>query len=460
MNHVNTNPSLIEDLLENRHVSELRAVLNTWLPRELVELVSQSSTEKKILIFSVLSPELAARTFEYLPFRIQQEIINQLPSEKAANLLNELSPDDRTAFLEELPQATVNELLKLLSTKERSLTLKLLGYPENSVGRLMTPDYLAVKIDWTIQEVLDYIRKYGRDSETIDFIYVIDDKGHLIDDLKIREFLLASPHAQVKDLADHKFIALSVNDDDDIAINLFRKYNRVALPVTDAKGILIGIVTIDDILALADKRDTEEVQRIGGTVALDAPYMETSFFQLMKKRASWLVLLFLGETLTATAMGYFQGEIAKAVVLTLFLPLIISSGGNSGSQASTLIIRAMALNEVSIRDWWKIMKREALAGIFLGSILGAIGLLRITTWSLFTDIYGPHWFLIGLTVCFALIGVVIWGTISGSMFPLLLRCLGFDPATASAPFVATLVDVTGVVIYFYIAFYLLHGSLL
>lgn len=450
----------IQDLLEEGKISELRAILNNWFPHDIVDLIEQLPQEKYFILFSILEPKLAARTFEYLPLRTQKEIIHYLSSEKAANLLNELSPDDRTTFLEELPQSTVNELLKLLSTQERSLTLKLLGYPENSVGRLMTTDYLAVKMDWTVQRVLDHIRENGRDSETINVIYVIDDEGKLIDDLRIREFLLVPVNYRVSDLADRKFVSLSVNDDDEKAIQMFRKYNRVALPVTDAKGTLLGIVTIDDILNLTEQEFTEDIQKIGGSEALDEPYMEMSFLKLMRKRAGWLVILFVGEMLTATAMGYFEKEIARAVVLALFVPLIISSGGNSGSQASTIIIRSLALGEIKLTDWWRIMRREVFSGLFLGSMLGIIGFLRISIWSLFTNLYGPHWLLVAVTVCFALIDVVMWGTLSGSMLPLILKRLGADPAASSAPFVATLVDVTGLIIYFSIAIVILQGTLL
>lgn len=450
----------IQDLLQQGKISELRVILNQGLPYDLVDLIEQVPQEEQLIIFSLLEPKLAVQTFEYLPLKMQKDIINYLPSDKAAHILNELSPDDRTTFLEELPQSTVNELLKLLSMPERAITLKLLGYPENSVGRLMTPDYLAVKLDWTIQRVLDYIREHGHDSETINIIYVVDDQGKLIDDLRIREFLLVPPHYRVKDIADQKFVSLSVNDNDEQAIQMFKKYNRVALPVTDSKGILLGIVTIDDILNLSEEISTEDIQKIGGSEALDEPYMDIPFLKLMRKRAGWLVILFIGEMLTATAMGYFEAEIAQAVVLALFVPLIISSGGNSGSQASTIIIRSLALGEINLKDWWRVMRREVFSGLFLGSVLGSIGFLRISLWSLFTNLYGPHWFLVALTIFFTLIGVVMWGTITGSMLPLILKRLGADPAASSAPFVATLVDVTGLIIYFSIAIFILHGSLL
>lgn len=440
--------------------SDLREFILRQSPSDLAEFIQTKTEDEQNLIFSILPETLAVDTFEYLSFSSQKTILSFLSSEKAAYLLNHLSPDDRTAFLEELPTSVVNQLIKLLSPEERILTLKLLGYPEDSVGRLMTPDYIAIKKDWTVMDVLNYVRKHGHDSETINVIYVIDDKGVLLDDIRIRELLFAPLDAKVSELMDNQFVALSAYDNEEVAVQVFLKYDRVALPVVDKAGVLIGIVTFDDILELVNEEDTEDIQKIGGMEALEEPYMLTPFFDLMRKRVGWLIILFLGEMLTATAMGYFQNEIAKAVVLALFIPLIISSGGNSGSQASTLIIRAMALGEVKLKDWWKVMRREVFSGIFLGSVLGIIGFFRVVVWSAFTDIYGPHWLLIAFTVCFSLIGVVLWGTLSGSMLPFLLRSFGLDPATCSAPFVATLVDVTGVVIYFSIALLILQGTLL
>lgn len=434
--------------------------LNTSSPVDLADLIKAKPLEEQLLIFSVLSQELAVSTFEYLPFRIQKDILYTLPAHQIASLLNALAPDDRTALLVELPVDTVNQLLKYLSPIERALTIKLLGYPENSVGRLMTPDFIAIKMDWTVKQVLDFIREKGKDSETINVIYAVDDNGVLIDDFRIRQFLLASLDKKVRDLADYKFLSLHVDDDEEKAIEMFRKYARAALPVIDAKGVLLGIVTIDDIIDVAVEEDTEDIQKLGGVEALKEPYMEIPFLNLMHKRANWLVILFLGEMLTASAMGFFEAEISKAVVLALFLPLIISSGGNAGSQASTLIIRAMALGEVTIKDWWRIMHREIFSGVFLGIVLGIIGFFRVTLWSLFTDIYGIHWMLIAITIGLSLLGVVTWGTLVGAMLPLLLKRSGFDPAVSSTPLVATMVDVTGLIIYFTIAIFVLRGTLL
>ena len=308
--------------------------------------------------------------------------------------------------------------------------------------------------------MLRYIRKYGKYSETINVIYVVDDQGVLVDDIKIREFLFVSPETTVEEIMDRKFLALSVNDDEESAIIIFKNNNRVALPVVDVKGVLLGIVTIDDVLRLAEEEYTEDIQKMGGTEALDEPYIDMPIQKLIQKRAGWLIILFLGELLTASAMAFFEDEIAKAVVLALFVPLIISSGGNTGSQAATLIIRAMALGEITIKDWWHVMKREIVSGFALGLMLGVLGFLRVFIWTFFSDVYGIHWFGVGLTVGFSLIGVVLWGSLAGSMLPLVLKRLGFDPAVSSAPFIATLVDVTGLLIYFSFAILFLKGLLL
>lgn len=434
--------------------------VNESTPVDLAELIEKQSSEERINTFRALPQSMAVLTFEYISFRTQKEILHQLPSDQMAQLLNALSPDDRTTLLEELPSEIVNQLLKYLSPEERALSIKLLGYPENSVGRLMTPDYIAIKLNWTVKQVLDYVREKGADSETINVIYAIDDKGILIDDFRIRQFLLASLDAKVESLADRQFISLKVNDNSETAVNVFRKYARVALPVTDTKGLLLGIVTFDDILTISTDEATEDIQKIGGVEALNEPYLEIPFINFVQKRIGWLTILFIGEMFTATAMGFFEDEIAKAVVLALFVPLIISSGGNTGSQSSTLIIRAMALGEVKLKDWWKIMRREVLTGLVLGIALGLLGFFRVSIWSLFTDLYGDHWLAIAITIFLTLIGVVLWGAIVGSMLPLILKRCGFDPAVSSAPFVATLVDVTGLIIYFSIALITLQGILL
>lgn len=448
-----------EQLAREQQPQELRSFLDDQLITDIAELIYEDPDQASLIINN-LTLSRAAAAFRILEFPTQEEIIRDLPATKTAELLNELPPDDRTAFLEELPAQAVQELIKLLDPEERKVTLSLLGYKENSVGRLMTPDYIAARAHWTVAQVLKHIRMYGKDSETIDVIYIIDSQGKLLDDFRIREFLLVSPDTVVESLMDDRFVALHVNDDQEDAIQTFRLENRVALPVLDAGGVMLGIVTIDDILWIANEEHTEDIQKIGGTEALDEPYLDMPLLRLIKKRVGWLIILFIGEMLTASVMAYFEDEIAKAVVLAMFIPLIISSGGNSGSQASTLIIQAMALGELTIKDWWRVMRREIVSGLMLGSVLGIIGFVRIIIWNQFFHTYGEHTLLIGATLGVSLIGVVLWGTFSGSMLPLLLKRAGADPASSSAPFVATLVDVTGLLIYFSVAYMFLQGILL
>ncbi len=331
----------LRDITRNRHASDL------------AELLTGLSLEDQVVAFRVLPRKDAAAVFEYLTQEAQESLLKAMAQEDVAALLNNMAPDDRTLFLEELPATVTRQLLALLTPAERSVALTLLGYPEKSVGRLMTPQYVAVREQWTVREVMDYVRAHGHDSETLNVIYVVDEQGLLIDDIRIREFLLAPLDQRVADLMDRRFVALKATDDQDAAVAVFRQYDRTALPVTDTAGMLIGIVTIDDVLDVAEARATREIQRIGGSEALDEPYMEIAFWRMIQKRAGWLTALFLGEMLTATAMGAFEEEISRAVVLALFVPLIISSGGNSGSQAATLVIRALALGEVGLRDWWR-----------------------------------------------------------------------------------------------------------
>lgn len=438
---------IIRDFLDDQNIADVAELINDY-------------PEYEDRIIANLSIHRAASTFKILDFPTQKRIVSELPSFKTAELLNELQADDRTDFLEDLPKEVLRELIKLLDPEERKITLALLGYPEDSVGRLMTPDYVYVYEYNSVSEVFDIIRKYAKNTETIDVIYVINEQGQLMDDLRIKEFILAAPDKKVNELMDERVIALHVNDDQEHANQVFKMNNRVALPVVDDNNVLLGIITIDDILWVAQEEFSEDMQKMGGTEALNEPYLEMPLLKLFRKRIGWLVVLFIGEMLTATAMGFFQDEIAKAIVLALFVPLIISSGGNSGSQASTLIIQAMAVGEIGVTDWWRVLKREILSGLMLGTILGFIGFIRVAIWQQFTHIYGEHWFFIALTVGISLIGVVLWGTLSGSMLPMFLKRLGADPAVSSAPFVATLVDVTGLIIYFSVAYLFLQGILL
>lgn len=452
--------SNVTNLLRSGDIAKLRDQLVHCSPPALAGVIRALPIEEQVIVFRVLPRAMAADVFEFLELTDQEQLLKAMGNEDTAGLLNNMAPDDRTSLFEELPAAVTKRLLELLSPEERAVAVKLLGYPEGSIGRLMTPHYIAVHKDWTVQQVLDYVRRYGQNSETLSVIYVVDQGGKLIDDIHIREFLLTSPETLVTDLMVYRYVALSATDAEVDAIAVFKEEDRKALPVVDSGGILIGIVTIDDVLEVAETIATQEIQRIGGSEVLAEPYMKVALGRMVRKRAGWLVILFLGEMLTATAMGFFEGEIQQAVVLALFVPLIISSGGNSGSQATTLVIRALALGEIALKDWWRVMRREILTGLALGIILGTIGFVRITAWAGLSGAYGPHWLLVGWTVSVSLIAIVMWGSVAGSMLPFALRRVGFDPATASAPFVATLVDVTGLVIYFSVGIMFLRGTLL
>ncbi len=439
----------------------LQALLDDQLIMDVAELIEEYP-EEDVNIINHLSIQRAVSVFKILDFSLQEKLIEKLPRNKVGQIINELPPDDRTSLFEELPGNIVKELLKLLSFDELKVTLRLLGYPEDSVGRRMTPDYLDVKEEWTVQEGLDHIRAFGKDSETIDVVYVIDKNGKLVDDLRIREFLLVDPDVKITDLTDGRYTSLSVTDTQEEALVIFRKENRVALPVIDEHHTLLGIVTIDDMLDVANEEYTEDLQKMGGSEVLDEPYLDINLFKLFRKRGGVLVILFIGEMLTATAMQHYQdaGIFINFADLILFIPLILSCGGNSGSQATTLIVQAIALGEVTLKDWWQIMKREFISGLLLGTLLGVIGFVRISIWQLagIYD-YGPHWILMAFTIFFALIGVILWGSMMGSMLPIVLKKFKIDPATSSAPFVATIVDVTGIIIYLSVAIIVL-GNLL
>ena len=450
----------IKELIAERNFSALREAFVDWSPADVAECITELPEDEQAVVFRLLPHAQATDVFEYLDSDAQHVVLKAMGHAEAARILNDMSADDRTALLEELPGAAVVQLLQLLSPEEKAVAQSLLNYPEDSVGRLMTTEFVSVRADWSVQQVLDHIRAHGQDSETLNVIYVTDERGCLIDDVRIREFLLAPTETKVADIHDSSFIALRAADDQSRALELFKKYDRNTLPVVDSEGKLLGIVTVDDMLDVQEEESTEDMQKLGGVEALEEPYMEAPLFELVRKRAVWLVVLFLGEMFTATAMGFFEHELEKAVMLALFIPLIISAGGNAGSQATSLLIRAMALGEVKLADWWRVMRRELASGALLGLILGLIGFSRVAIWGHFSTIYGPHFYLVGATVGIAVLGVVLWGSIAGSMLPMLLRRIGLDPATSSAPFVATLVDVTGLVIYFTAAVLLLRGTVL
>lgn len=450
----------VERLVAERRPAEVRRRLEDLPAPDVAEVFRHMSHEKEAVAFRLLPRVLARAAFEYLDLDDQEVLLRSLGEREVAEILNEMAPDDRTALLEELPGSVTRRLLNLLDDDERHVATELLGYPEESIGRLMTPDYVAVKPHWTITQALEHVRVYGSDSETLNVVYVVGENGVLIDDLRMRELLLVDPETRIEELMDARFVSLVASDDQELAVGEFIKHDRSALPVTDTDGVLVGIVTVDDVLDVAQEEATEDIQMLGGVAALEEPYLKISLRGVIRKRAFWLVLLFLGQLLTTTAMGFFESEIANAVVLALFLPLIISSGGNSGSQAAALVTRAMALGEVTVRDWWEVAKRELAAGLALGLLLGGLGFLRVAIWGGVFDAYGEHWLLIAVVVALALVGVVLWGSLTGSLLPIVLKRLGADPAVSSTPVVATIVDVVGIVIFFLLARAVLTGTVL
>lgn len=428
-------------------------------PAEVSKLLETLPHEHAINTFLSLPEPIQAKIFAFLDHQLQGSIVEELPRQQISNILNNLESNDRTAFFEMLDGLQVTEYLNLLNDKNRLATYDLLGYPEQSVARLINTNFTTVRKEWTIGQAVEHLRRFYSDTPAANVIFVVDSGGKLVDDIPIRRLVLNDPGKKIEELMDGFYVKMDIQDSIEDAIQKFKEYDRVAIPVTNNNNVVMGVVTIDDVIDEAEEKDTKEMQKFGGVESLDLPYVKTGFFTMIQKRAGWLVILFIGEMLTATAMGYFQVELDKAMVLALFVPLIISSGGNSGSQAATLIIRAMALQELSYKDWWYVMRREILSGLTLGLILGIIGFVRIAIWQKIGWYnYGKDfsWTSVAFTVSLTLIGIVMWGTISGSMIPMFLKRLKLDPAASSAPFVATLVDVTGLIIYFSFAALILH----
>ncbi|PBB94514.1 magnesium transporter [Mesorhizobium sp. WSM3864] len=437
-------------VLANDHVADVVEALNREPRETAIELLCAVPFERLVEIFD--QPEL-----ESAP-----ELAAALPRAKAGKLLTAMSVDRAADILRELDEPARSELLGALAPPLRATLLSILGYPEGSAASIMTTEFVSVPSDWTVGRTLDYIRKVERTRETVCAIYITDkDTQLLLRATGLRRLISGEPKDSILSVApDRMPVTVTPLTDRETLAQTISKYDLLALPVVD-HGKILGIVTIDDIIDTMVEETTEDVHRFGGMEALDEPYMKMGFLAMIQKRAGWLCALFLSEMLTANAMQSYEGELEKAIVLTLFIPLIMSSGGNSGSQATSLVIRALALREIGLRDWWRVALRELPTGLVLGSILGIVGICRIALWQYFGFYdYGPHWMLIAATVGAALVGIVTFGSLSGSMLPFALKRIGFDPASASAPFVATLVDVTGLVIYFSVALVILRGTLL
>ena len=450
----------IRDLVAGRSFRELRDALEKLEPADVAEILEALELADAAVAFRVLPRDEASEVFANLAPETQERLIEELGAERAQRVIESLDPDDRARLLEELPVEVAERIIRSLSPAERRVTQAILGYDEDSVGRLMTPDYVRVRPEWTVEQALEHIRRYGKDAETVHWVYVIDENKRLIDDIHIRQILLADPQRTIESLMDHEFIALKATDDREEAVRLMARYDRTALPVVDGRGLLVGIVTADDIADVAEEEFTEDIQKLGGMEALDSPYMSAGFGEMIKKRGGWLAGLFLAQLATIAVMSVFEEHLSRAVVLALFVPLIISSGGNTGTQAASLLVRALALEEVSHKDCWRVVRKEILTGLVLGSLLGAMGVLTVLTLDATGIASTEHAWRLAIVVGTAVVGIVIWGTLIGSLLPMLLDRIGVDPATSSSPLVATMMDVSGLTIYFIVALALLSGTLL
>ncbi len=448
---------LVGDMLRARSFWDVRATLRDVAPADVADTLSLLAPEQAALAFRLLPRDHAGEAFAELDPDDQERLIEELGA-GAQPIVEAMDPDDRAALLDELPPKVARRLLAALKPADRRETQAILGYPPESVGRLMTPDYVRVKPDWTMERVLRQIRQFGSDAETIWYVYVTDSAGRLIDDIRIRKILLADPDETVESVMDRRFEALSAFDDREEAVRQIARYDRFALPVVDSHGVLVGIVTADDVADVAEEEATEDIQKLAGMEALEEPYMRAPFLEMLKKRGGWLLLLFLGQLLTVAVLGHFEGQLAA--VLVLFIPVIIASGGNTGTQTASLLIRALALQELSPGDWLRVMRRELLAGVSLGLALGLFGFLGVLFWSAVGVATTPHPHLVAVSVGLAILGIVLWAVFLGAMLPLLLQRLGFDPATVSSPMVATLMDVSGLVIYMMVAVTVLRGTVL
>jgi len=452
-------PEVQELIAEGRYL-ELREALHSVPAADVADLLAELEPADAAVTFRFLARDEAGDVFSNLEPETQEALIETLGAEASQRVFEAMEPDDRVALMDELPDTVARRLLNALSPENRRETQMILGYPPDSVGRLMTPDYVKLRPLMTIAQALEHIRMYGRDAETVHWVYIVDADGKLIDDIHSRTLLLADPEANVESVMDDKFIAAEATDDQEEVVLMMGKYDRTALPVVDSRGALLGIVTIDDVADIAEEEATEDIQKIAGVEALERPYMQTHFGEMLKKRGGTLCILFVFQLLTIGVMSYFDEHLHKALVLALFVPLIISSGGNTGTQAASLLIRALALRELEPSDWWSVLKKELSTGIVLGLVLGSMGVLTVLLLGQIGVAPSEYAWGIAISVGIAIVGIVLWAGILGSMFPLVLSKLGLDPATISSPLVATLMDVSGLVIYFTVAIAILKGTLL
>ncbi|MBL7963626.1 MAG: magnesium transporter [Flavobacteriales bacterium] len=452
----------IREGLENGRLEAIVEDLKDLHPADIAEVLDQLRPTEASSLYDALDPELAAEALLQLPEDRREEILNTFTGKEIAEeVIDQLDSDDAADVIADLPEEVQEEVLaNIEDAGQREEITELLTYDEHSAGGLMAKELVKVNVDGSMRDCVKQLRAHADEIDNVYVIYVIDQHERLMGLVPLKKLLTTSLFKPVKEVYEPDFISIRADEDAEVAAKLMEKYDLVVLPVIDGRGRLLGRITIDDVVDVIREEETEDVQKMAGMEALEDSYMSSSWLEIVKKRVGWLIILFIGESFTATAMSFFEDQIAKAVVLALFVPLIISSGGNTGSQASTLIIRALALGDVNMREWWKVFRREATVGLTLGLVLGIIGFLRVAVWSHFVDIYGDQWLQVGLAVGLSLVGVVLWGNLIGSLFPLVLKRLGRDPAVSSAPFVATVVDVTGLLIYFSIASFFMAGILL
>jgi magnesium transporter len=451
----------IKSLVENHDNARIQALLIDLFPADIAETLDRLDFEEAQYIYELLDEETSSAVLIELKEELREELLASFSSKEIAEEIDNLDSDDAADVINELPEDRQNEVLSHIEDIEQAGDIAdLLSFEEDTAGSLMAKELVRVNHLDSVTACIDEIRKQAESVDVLYAVYVVDDKERLVGMLSLKKLLIAQPNTRIEEIYDKDIIQVTTATHTADVAEIMQKYDLVVVPVVDTVGRLVGRITIDDVVDVIREEETDEAHKMAGIETFDEPYMSMSFINMIKKRAGWLVILFLGETLTATAMSFFEDQLAKAVILALFVPLIISSGGNTGSQASTLIIRAMALGEITFRDWWRIFKKELAVGLTLGFLLGLVGFLRVALWSTFSTIYGPHWMLIGITVGVTLIGVVLWGNLAGSLLPVLLKRVKLDPAVCSAPFVATLVDVTGLVIYFTAATIILRGILL
>ena len=447
--------------VENHDNTSIQALLHDLFPADIAETLNRLKFEEAQYVYELLDEETSSAVLIELKEELREELLASFSSKEIAEEIDNLDSDDAADVINELPEDRQNEVLSHIEDIEQAGDIAdLLTFEEDTAGSLMAKELVRVNHSDTVTACIDEIRNQAESVDVLYAVYVVDENERLLGMLSLKKLLIAQPNARIDEIYDRDIIQVTTSAHTAEVVDIMQKYDLVVIPVVDSIGRLVGRITIDDAVDVIREEETDEAHKMAGIETFDDPYMSMSFLNMIKKRAGWLVILFLGETLTATAMSFFEDQLAKAVILALFVPLIISSGGNTGSQASTLIIRAMALGEITFRDWWRILKKELAVGLTLGLLLGLVGFLRIALWSSFSTIYGPHWMLIGITVASTLVGVVLWGNLAGSLLPVLLKRIKLDPAVCSAPFVATLVDVTGLVIYFTTATIILRGILL